>query len=183
MFLLKCFCVVLPSWVGLWRFCCAAAQLTHSPFSLKVTNPIGDAPKRVPMSQHSTQSHSLTSGAPARVLCPANFAQRVPVQPQKPLLSTQKPPKNQTAQQPRPKAPQQATVRPQAVSKSTEKPPQAAAPGNCEGGFPAVTLRMLLKLLLSQGWSWREVLGCAPKQESSTWFTSGVPAPSLWIYL
>nr|XP_005489097.1 aurora kinase A [Zonotrichia albicollis] len=93
----------------------------------KVTNPIGDVPKRVPVSQHSAQSHSLTSGAPARVLCPANFAQRVPVQPQKPALTAQKPPKNQTAQQPRPKVPQQATVRPQAASKSSEKPAQAAA--------------------------------------------------------
>ncbi|NWY34529.1 AURKA kinase, partial [Pheucticus melanocephalus] len=94
----------------------------------KVPSAIGDAPRRVPVSQHSAQSRSLTSGAPARVLCPANFAQRVPVQPQKPVLPTPKPPSNQTAQQPRPKAPQQATVRPQAVSKSSEKPAQAAAP-------------------------------------------------------
>ncbi|NWS09572.1 AURKA kinase, partial [Motacilla alba] len=94
----------------------------------KVTSAIGDVPKRVPVSQHSAQSRSLASGAPARVLCPANFAQRVPVQPQKPLLSTQKPPNNPTAQQLRPKVPQQATVRPQAASKSSEKPAQAAAP-------------------------------------------------------
>ncbi|NXT17063.1 AURKA kinase, partial [Prunella fulvescens] len=94
----------------------------------KVGNAIGDVPKRVPVSQPSAPSRSLTSGAPARVLCPANFAQRVPVQPQKPVLSAQKLPSNQTAQQPRPKVPQQATVRPQAASKSSEKPPQAAAP-------------------------------------------------------
>uniref|UniRef100_H0ZDQ2 non-specific serine/threonine protein kinase n=1 Tax=Taeniopygia guttata TaxID=59729 RepID=H0ZDQ2_TAEGU len=94
----------------------------------KVANPIGDAPRRVPVSQHSAQSRSLTSGAPARVLCPANFAQRVPVQPQKPVLSTQKQPSDQPAQQLRPKVPQQAAVRPQVASKGSEKPPQAAAP-------------------------------------------------------
>ncbi|NXQ37508.1 AURKA kinase, partial [Alaudala cheleensis] len=97
--------------------------------SSKVANPLGDVPKRVPVSQHSAQSRLLTSGAPARVLCPANFAQRVPVQSQKPALSAQKLSNNQTTQQPRPKVSQQATVRAQAASKSTEKPPQAAAPG------------------------------------------------------
>ncbi|XP_059718416.1 aurora kinase A isoform X2 [Haemorhous mexicanus] len=90
---------------------------------VKVANPIGDAPKRVPASQHSAQSRSLTSGAPARVLCPANFSQRVPVLPQKPPKVS-----NNPTQQLRPKLPQQATVRPQAASKSREKPPQAAAP-------------------------------------------------------
>ncbi|NXA84119.1 AURKA kinase, partial [Thryothorus ludovicianus] len=94
----------------------------------QVANPIGDAPKRVPVSQHSAPRRLLTSGAPARVLCPANFAQRVPAQPQKSVLSTQKLSNNQTAQQPRPKLPQQAIVRPQVASKSSEKPPQAAAP-------------------------------------------------------
>ncbi|NXO15081.1 AURKA kinase, partial [Oriolus oriolus] len=95
----------------------------------KVANPIGDGPKRVPVSQHSAQSRLLTSGAPAqRVLCPANFARRVPVQSQKPVLSTQKPSNNQPTQQPRPKLLQQALVRPPAASKSSEKPPQAAGP-------------------------------------------------------
>ncbi|NXS31217.1 AURKA kinase, partial [Pomatostomus ruficeps] len=95
----------------------------------QAANPIGDVPKRVPMSQHSAQHRSLTSGAPAqRVLRPANYAQRVPVQSQKPVLATQKLPHNQAAQQPRPKLPPQATVRPQAASKSGEKPPQAAGP-------------------------------------------------------
>ncbi|RMB95882.1 hypothetical protein DUI87_27996 [Hirundo rustica rustica] len=91
----------------------------------KVANPIGDAPKRVLVSQHPAQSRLLTSGAPARVLCPTNFAQRVPAQSQKPV---QKLCNNQTTQQLRPKLTQQATVRAQAASKSGEKPPQAAAP-------------------------------------------------------
>ncbi|XP_063260277.1 aurora kinase A isoform X3 [Prinia subflava] len=94
----------------------------------KVANAIGDVPKRVPVAQPSAQSRLLTSGAPARVLCPANFAQRVPVQPQKSAPSTQKLPSSQTTQQLRPKPSQQATVRPQAASKSGEKPPPAAAP-------------------------------------------------------
>ncbi|KAF4802468.1 Aurora kinase A [Turdus rufiventris] len=93
----------------------------------KVANPIGDGPKRVPVSQLSAQSRSLPGGAPARVLCPANSAQRVPVQAQKPVLSTQKLSNNQTTQQLRPKPPQQAAVRPQAASKSSEKPALAAS--------------------------------------------------------
>ncbi|NXE96037.1 AURKA kinase, partial [Menura novaehollandiae] len=94
----------------------------------KAANPIGDGPKRVPVSQHSAQSRLLTSGAQAqRVLCPANFAQRVPVQSQKSVLSTQKLSNNQT-QQLRPKLPLQATARPQAPSKTSEKPPQAPGP-------------------------------------------------------
>lgn len=100
----------------------------HPGRAAKVTSSLGDGPKRVPVSQQPAQSRSLTSGAPARVLCPANFAQRVPAQPQKPVLSAQKLSSNQSAQQLRPKVPLQATVRPQAASKSNEKPPQAAAP-------------------------------------------------------
>lgn len=122
---------------------------------MKVANPIGDGPKRVPVSQHSAQSRLLTSGAPAqRVLCPANFARRVPVQSQKPVLSTQKLSNNQTTQQLRPKLPQQAPVRPQAASKSSEKPPQAAGPGNSEDDlhvFAAVTLRILPKAAAELG--------------------------------
>ncbi|NXQ64609.1 AURKA kinase, partial [Anthoscopus minutus] len=93
----------------------------------KAANAIGGVPKRVPVSQHSAQSRLLTTGAPARVLCPTNFTQRVPVQSQKSVLSTQKLSNNQTTQQLRAKPPQQATVTPQAASKSGEKPPQAAA--------------------------------------------------------
>ncbi|NWU53458.1 AURKA kinase, partial [Dromas ardeola] len=95
----------------------------------KIANPIGDGPKRVPVSQHSAQSRFLNSGVQAqRVLCPSNFAQRVPVQSQKSVLSNQKLSNNQTTQQPRPVFPVQATARPQVPSKSNEKPQQAAAP-------------------------------------------------------
>ncbi|NXP23620.1 AURKA kinase, partial [Scytalopus superciliaris] len=95
----------------------------------KVANPIGDGPKRVPVSQHSAQSRLLTSGAQAqRVLCPANFAQRVPVQSQKAVLSNQKLSHHPTAQQLRPKLPVQATVRPQVPNKNSEKPQQAPGP-------------------------------------------------------
>ncbi|KFV06775.1 Aurora kinase A, partial [Tauraco erythrolophus] len=95
----------------------------------KTANPIGDGPKRVPVSQHSAQNRLLNSGVQAqRVLCPSNFAQRVPVQSQKPVLSNQKLSNNQTTQQPRPKFPVQPTARPQVPSKSNEKPQQASAP-------------------------------------------------------
>ncbi|XP_009068588.1 PREDICTED: aurora kinase A isoform X2 [Acanthisitta chloris] len=97
----------------------------------KVPNPIGDGPKRVPVSQYSAQSRLLTTGAQAqRVLCPANFVQRVPVQSQKPVLSNKKPSHNQPAQQLRTKLPLQATVRPQVPSKTSEKPQQAPGPAN-----------------------------------------------------
>ncbi|XP_051659298.1 aurora kinase A isoform X2 [Manacus candei] len=95
----------------------------------KVANPLGDGPRRVPVSQHTAQSRLLTSGAQAqRVLCPANLPQRVPVQSQKPVLSTQKLCQNPTAQQLRPKQPVQATVKPRFPSKNGEKPQQAPGP-------------------------------------------------------
>ncbi|NXT79321.1 AURKA kinase, partial [Zapornia atra] len=95
----------------------------------KVANPIGDGPKRVPVTQHSAQSRLLNSGVQAqRVLCPSNFAQRVPVQSQKPVLSNKKLSNNQTTQQPRPKFPVQPTARSQVPSKNNEKPPQAPVP-------------------------------------------------------
>ncbi|NXA03380.1 AURKA kinase, partial [Sapayoa aenigma] len=92
-------------------------------------NPIGDGPRRVPVSQHSAQGRLLPSGAQAqRVLCPANFAQRVPVQSQKPVLSNPKLSHNVTQQQLRPKLPVQATVRPQVPNRGSEKPHQTPAP-------------------------------------------------------
>nr|XP_009917986.1 PREDICTED: aurora kinase A-like isoform X2 [Haliaeetus albicilla] len=95
----------------------------------KIPNPIGDGPKRVPVPQHSAQSRLLNSGVQAqRVLCPSNFAQRVPVQSQKSVLSNQKLSNNQTTQQPRPKFLVQATGRPQVPSKHNEKPQQAPVP-------------------------------------------------------
>uniref|UniRef100_A0A8B9IZG7 non-specific serine/threonine protein kinase n=2 Tax=Amazona TaxID=12929 RepID=A0A8B9IZG7_9PSIT len=97
--------------------------------AIKVANPLGDGPKRVPVSQHSAQSWLLNSGVQAqRVLCSSNFAQRVPVQPQKPVSSNQKLSNHQTTQQPRPKLPVQATARPQVPSKNNEKPQQTPAP-------------------------------------------------------
>ncbi|KFP35024.1 Aurora kinase A, partial [Chlamydotis macqueenii] len=96
---------------------------------MKTANPIGDGPKRVPVSQPSAQSRLLNSGIQAqRVLCPSNFPQRVPVQSQKSVLSNQKLSNNQTTQQPRPKLLVQATARPQVPSKNSEKPQQAPAP-------------------------------------------------------
>ncbi|KFP46622.1 Aurora kinase A, partial [Cathartes aura] len=95
----------------------------------KIANPLGDGPKRVPVSQHSAQSRLLNSGVQAqRVLCPSNFAQRVPVQSQKAVLSNQKLSNNQTTQQPRPKFLVQASARPQVPSKNSEKPQQAPVP-------------------------------------------------------
>ncbi|NXC50813.1 AURKA kinase, partial [Penelope pileata] len=95
----------------------------------KVANPLADGPKRVPVSRHSSQSRLLNSGVEAqRVLCPSNFAQRVPVQPQKSALSNQKLSNNQMTQQPRPKLPVQPTARPQVPSKNSEKPQQAPVP-------------------------------------------------------
>ncbi|NXG47998.1 AURKA kinase, partial [Psilopogon haemacephalus] len=94
----------------------------------KTANPIGDGPKRVPVSQHSAQSRILNNGVQAqRVLCSSNFAQRVPVQSQKSVLSNQKLSNDQTMQQPRPK-PIQSTDRPQVPSKNNEKPKQAPVP-------------------------------------------------------
>ncbi|XP_074012896.1 aurora kinase A [Numenius arquata] len=94
----------------------------------KIANPIGDGPKRVPVSQHSAPSRLQKSGVQAqRVLCPSNLPQRVPVQSQKSVLSNQKLSNNQTTQQ-RPVFPVQATARPQVPSKNSEKPQQAAAP-------------------------------------------------------
>lgn len=111
----------------------AILQLIHNLFFLKIANPIGDGPKRVPVPQHSAQSRLLNSGVQAqRVLCPSNFAQRVPVQSQKSVLSNQKLSNNQTTQQPRPKLLVQATARPQVPSKHNEKPQQAPVPGNSE---------------------------------------------------
>ncbi|NWX20216.1 AURKA kinase, partial [Aegotheles bennettii] len=99
----------------------------------KLANPIGDGPKRVPVSQTSTQSRLLSSGIQAqRVLCPSNFSQRVPVQSQKPVLSNQKLSNTQTTQQPRPKPAVQTTAKPQVPSKSNVKPQQAPVPGNSE---------------------------------------------------
>ncbi|NXF92284.1 AURKA kinase, partial [Eubucco bourcierii] len=91
----------------------------------KTSNPIGDGPKRVPVSQHSAQSRIVNGGVQAqRVLCSSNFAQRVPVQSQKSVLSNQKLSNDQTTQQPRPKQ-IQATARPQVPTKNNEKPKQA----------------------------------------------------------
>ncbi|XP_063205965.1 aurora kinase A [Chroicocephalus ridibundus] len=108
------------------------AKENHSGYpsrATKIANPIGDGPKRVPVSQHSAQSRFLNSGVQAqRVLCPSNFAQRVPVQSQKSVLSNQKLSNNQTTQQSRPIFPVQVTARPQVPSKSNEKPQQAAVP-------------------------------------------------------
>ncbi|XP_061865243.1 aurora kinase A [Colius striatus] len=93
----------------------------------KVSNPIGEGPKRVPVSQRSAQSRLPNSGVQAqRVLCPSNLPQRVPVQSQKSVLSNQKLSNNQTIQQPRPKP--VVTARPQVLSKNTEKPQQAPVP-------------------------------------------------------
>lgn len=97
---------------------------TYLSRNAKVANPIGDAPKHVPVSQHSAQSRLLTSRAPAHALCPANFAQRVLMQSQKSVLSTQKLTNNQTTQQFQPNLPQQATVRPQAASKKVKNLPR-----------------------------------------------------------
>ncbi|NXF06575.1 AURKA kinase, partial [Smithornis capensis] len=95
----------------------------------QVASAIGDGPKRVPVSQHYAQGRLLPAGAQAqRVLCPANFAQRVPVQSQKAVLSNPKLPPNPSLQQHRPKLAVQGTVRPQAQSKSREKPQQAPGP-------------------------------------------------------
>lgn len=111
----------------------AILQLIQNIFFLKIANPIGDGPKRVPVSQRSAQSRLLNSGVQAqRVLCPSNFAQRVPVQSQKPVLSNQKLSSNQTMQQARPIFPVQATARPQVPSKNNEKPQEAPVPGNSE---------------------------------------------------
>ncbi|XP_030359048.1 aurora kinase A isoform X2 [Strigops habroptila] len=95
----------------------------------KIANSFGDGPKRVPMSQHSAQSQLLKSSVQAqRIPCSSNFAQRVPVQPRKPILSNQKLSNHRITQQPRPKLPVQATARPQVPSKNNEKPHQAPVP-------------------------------------------------------
>ncbi|KAM6298658.1 aurora kinase A [Aegotheles albertisi] len=95
----------------------------------KLANPIGDGPKRVPVSQTSAQSRLLNSGIQAqRVLCPSNFGQRVPVQSQKPVLSNQKLSNTQTTQQPRPKPAVQMTAKPQVPSKSNVKTQQTPVP-------------------------------------------------------
>ncbi|XP_065501736.1 aurora kinase A isoform X2 [Caloenas nicobarica] len=101
---------------------------------VKVANPIEDGPKRVPVSQCSAQSRSLNSGVPAqRVPCSSNFAQRVPVQSQKPVLSNQKLSHNQTTQQPRPRLLAQ-TATAQVPSKNNEKPQQAPVPAKSTEG-------------------------------------------------
>lgn len=111
----------------------AILLLMYNCFFLKTANAVVDGPKRVPVSQHSAQSRLLNSGGQAqRVLCPSNYAQRVPVQSQKSVLSNQKLSNNQTTQQPRPKFLVQPTARPQVPSKTNEKPQQAPAPGNSE---------------------------------------------------
>ncbi|XP_068006080.1 aurora kinase A [Melanerpes formicivorus] len=95
---------------------------------VKTANPIGDGPKRVPVSQHSVQNRIMNGGGQAqRVLCSSNFAQRVPVQSQKSVLSNQKLSNDQTTLQPRPKL-VQATAKPQVPSKNNEKPKQAPVP-------------------------------------------------------
>ncbi|KFQ26829.1 Aurora kinase A, partial [Merops nubicus] len=94
----------------------------------KLANPIGEGPKRVPVSQQSVRSRSLNGGVQAqRVLCPSNFAQRVSAQSQKSVLSNQKLSNSQTTQQPRPKL-GQTTTRPQVPSRTNEKPQQAPVP-------------------------------------------------------
>ncbi|XP_009557019.2 aurora kinase A [Cuculus canorus] len=99
----------------------------HPSHTTKVANPIGDGPKRVPVSQHSAHSRLQNSGVQAQhVLCQSNFAQRVPVQSQKPVLSNQKLSNNQTTQRPRPVFLIQANAR--AQGKSNEKPQQAPVP-------------------------------------------------------
>ncbi|NXO00735.1 AURKA kinase, partial [Rhinopomastus cyanomelas] len=95
----------------------------------KIPNSIGDGPKRVPVSQPSAHSRLLNGGVQAqRVLCPSNFAQRIPVQSQKPVPPNQKLSNNQITQQPRPKFPAQAATKPQVPSKNTEKPQQTPVP-------------------------------------------------------
>ncbi|NWS71412.1 AURKA kinase, partial [Crotophaga sulcirostris] len=98
-----------------------------------IANPIGDGPKRVPVSQHSAHSRLQSSGVQAQhVLSHSNFAQRVPVQSQKPVQSNQKLSNNQKTQQPRPLFLNQANARAQGSGKNNEKPQQAPVPGNFE---------------------------------------------------
>ncbi|NWQ80746.1 AURKA kinase, partial [Columbina picui] len=101
----------------------------------KVANPLEDGPKRVPLSQCSAQSRPPNSGVQAhRVLCPSNFAQRVPVQSKKPVPSNQKLSHNQTTQQPRPILVAQTTATAQVPSKNNEKPQQAPVPAKSTEG-------------------------------------------------
>lgn len=128
-----CFVLLfLLCWTEPYDLWYAVIQFTYGLFFLKVANPIEDGPKRVPVSQCSAQSRVLNSGMQAqRVPCSSNFAQRVPVQSQKPVLSNQKLSHNQTTQQPRPRLLAQTTATTQAPSNNNEKPP-APVPGNSE---------------------------------------------------
>lgn len=144
------------------------------------------------MPQRSAQSRIQDGGVQAqRVLCSSNFAQRVPVQSQKSVLSNQKLSNDHTTQQPRPK-PIQATARPQVPSKSNEKPKQAPVPGNSEDVhmclYSCDTCDASMKAESSAtdtdvGQSCIDMLSYDLKQTSSTFFSLGVAALSLLLKL
>ncbi|XP_066869656.1 aurora kinase A isoform X3 [Kogia breviceps] len=89
----------------------------------KTTVPLGDGPKRVPVTQQfpSQNPVSANSGQAQRVLCPSNSSQRVPSQVQK-LVSSQKP------VQPLKQKPAQAASAPRPVSRPLSNTQQGEQP-------------------------------------------------------
>ncbi|XP_025787626.1 aurora kinase A [Puma concolor] len=79
---------------------------------VKTTIPLGDGPKRVPVTQQFPSQNLLSanSGQAQRVLCPSNSSQRIPSQTQK-LVSSHKPVQNLKQKQ------LQATSVPRSVSR------------------------------------------------------------------
>ncbi|KAB1262563.1 Aurora kinase A [Camelus dromedarius] len=95
----------------------------------ETTVPLGDGPKRVPVTQQfpSQNPVSANSGQAQRVLCPSNSAQRVPSQAQK-LVSSHKPGQNLKQKQSQAASVPRPVSRPLGSTQKSEQP-QAPAPG------------------------------------------------------
>ncbi|XP_008582977.1 PREDICTED: aurora kinase A [Galeopterus variegatus] len=95
---------------------------------VKAIIPLGDGPKRVPVTQQFPSQHvlSASSGQAQRVLCPSNSSQRVPSQTQK-LVSSHK--QNQNQKQLQATGVPHSISRPLNNTKKSEQP-QPSAPGD-----------------------------------------------------
>ncbi|KAM4691972.1 aurora kinase A [Rhinophrynus dorsalis] len=101
-----------------------SAKENHHGVNVKGFPSMADGPKRIPVTQQSTQIRPPgTGGSAQRILCPSNVPQRVPSQPQKPVLNNQKPLSQQSSNQtqPRPATQVQQTSKTQATGGTNEQ--------------------------------------------------------------
>uniref|UniRef100_A0ABI7WNT9 non-specific serine/threonine protein kinase n=1 Tax=Felis catus TaxID=9685 RepID=A0ABI7WNT9_FELCA len=100
---------------------------------VKTTIPLGDGPKRVPVTQQFPSQNLLSanSGQAQRVLCPSNSSQRIPSQTQK-LVSSHKPVQNLKQKQLQATSVPRSVSRPLNNTQKSEQPLPSATGNNSE---------------------------------------------------